>query len=357
VEAELLFLAGVRFNERYVRYLAAGAFFVAIGTLMDCGATSHTREWATLTLAAAATMYINRYLHRASFSYSWAGSALTALVLATEAKTEWLGVAWLALAGALSFVHSRTEKKEFFWQSMVMGTLSVVALAVVNMIGIDQPVPLPWAPQLVAALMLFAGAMRSRFATPAATVGMVMAAVLAWNVLPAPMVALAWAAISLALFETRFKRQGEAMALAAFARLFFANFDTAQRLLTATPVVALQYYLYLHGRRWFVYTGAIAAATLIRFEAGRLYAVLGWSAMFVVCQYLGARRENKDLRYQAYLLAAITFVHCWVTNFYEPAVFARTYIRRCGDREPVRCPARIAPRSGDVRPAVVLDAR
>ena len=326
VEAELLFLAGVRFNERYVRYLSAGVFFVAIVQLMDAGATSHTREWALMTVVAAVLMYANRYLHRASVGYSWVGTALTAIVLATETKTEWLGVAWLALAGALAFVHSRTEAKEFDWQAAVMGMLSVIMLAAVNVIGLEQPRPLPWAPQLVAALMLFAGAMRSRFANQAATVGTAMAAALVWNVLPAPMVALGWAALALALFESPFKRQGEAMALAAFGRLFFANFDTPQRMLTATPVVALQYYLYARGRRWFVYTGAIAAASLIRFEAGRLHAVLGWGAMFVICQYLGARRENRDLRYQAYLLAAVTFVHCWVTNFYEPAVFARVYI-------------------------------
>jgi hypothetical protein len=204
--------------------------------------------------------------------------------------------------------------------------LSVIVLAMVNVFGVDQPTPLPWAPQLVAALMLFAGAMRSRFATPAAMAGTVMAAVLAWNVLPSTTVALAWAAIALLLFETRFKRQGEAMALAAFGRLFFANFDTAQQLLTASPVIALQYYLYARGRRWFVYTGAIGAATLIRFEAGRLFAVIGWAAMVVACQFIGTRRNNRDLRYQAYLLAAITFVHCWVTNFYEPAVFARVWI-------------------------------
>jgi hypothetical protein len=137
---------------------------------------------------------------------------------------------------------------------------------------------------------------------------------------------MAWAALALVLFETRFQRQGEAMALAAFGRLFFANFDTPRQLLTGSPVVALQYYLYIRGRRWFVWTGAIAAATLLRFELGRLHAVIGWGLMAVICQYIGGRRDIRDLRYQAYLLSAITFVHCWVTNFYEPAVISRIWV-------------------------------
>ncbi|HYP06886.1 MAG TPA: DUF2339 domain-containing protein [Bryobacteraceae bacterium] len=326
LEAQLVFLAGVRFQERFVRWLGAGAFIVAIGQLLTEGAMSHTREWAILTAIAALAMYVNRWLHRESFGYSFAGTALTALVLATETPLEWLGVCWLALTGVLSVVHSRTEARDFFWQTLAMASLAVSVLGAVNVIGIDQPSPLPWGPQLVAALMLFAGAMRSRFAAAAATCGTVMAAVLAWNILPASLVALGWAAIALMLFETRWKLQGEAMALAAFGRLFFANFDTAERLLTSTPVVALQYYFYVRGRRLFVYTGAIAAAALMRFELGRLHAVVGWSLMFVICQFFGARRDNRDLRYQAYLLAAVTFVHCWVTNFYEPAVFARVWI-------------------------------
>jgi hypothetical protein len=152
-----------------------------------------------------------------------------------------------------------------------------------------------------------------------------MAATLMWNVMPAPLVALGWAALSLGLFETGFRRQGEAMALAAFGRLFFANFDTPQRLLTATPVIALQYYFYFRGSRWFVYLGSIGLATLIRFQAGHVMVVIGWAAMALACQAIGSLRDNRDFRIQAYLLAALTFVRCWTTNFYEPAVLARVW--------------------------------
>jgi hypothetical protein len=152
-----------------------------------------------------------------------------------------------------------------------------------------------------------------------------MAATLMWNVLPSSLVVLGWAALSLGLYETGFRRQGEAMALAAFGRLFFANFDSPDRLLTTTPVIALQYYLYSRGSRWFVYIGGIALATLIRFQAGHVMVVIGWAVMALACQAIGSLRDNRDFRFQAYLLAALTFVRCWATNFYEPAVLARVW--------------------------------
>ena len=85
VEGELLFLAGVRFGERYLRRLAATVFAVSIGKLgfVDVpanGATTiagiHMKVWTPVALAHAAGFYLNRILHTVSRAYSWAAAAI-----------------------------------------------------------------------------------------------------------------------------------------------------------------------------------------------------------------------------------------------------------------------------------------
>lgn len=340
VEAEILFLVGVRYREVFVRGLAACAFSVGLGQLVVAGVDVHDRSWSMVAAVTGAVMYLNRYLQKSSWLYSWAGTALIAAVIAIETPMYWIAIGWLLLAGVLSEVHKRTAARELRLQAAVIGAIAVGVLSAVNVIDFDSWAPRPWQPQLAAALLLLAGGAGSNFAAPTSAAGAVMAAVFLWNVLPAPLVALGWGAVALALFEvgsatdkTWIRRQGEAMALAAFARIFFANLDIlgsafglSHRLLTTLPIVVLQYYLYARGQRWFVYTGAIAAGALIRFEAGRVLTVIGWSAMALICQILGTKRENRDLRIQAYLLACAAFVRCWTTNFYEPDALSRVWI-------------------------------
>jgi hypothetical protein len=121
------------------------------------------------------------------------------------------------------------------------------------------------------------------------------------------------------------------MALAACARLFFANLDIAgatfgisHRLLAAAPVIALQYYFHARTgqallRRVYLYAGAVATAALVRFEAGPTFAVIGWSLLLVAYLWIGLRKQLPDLRVQSYGLAAVVLVRCWTTDLYDAA--------------------------------------
>ena len=127
--------------------------------------------------------------------------------------------------------------------------------------------------------------------------------------------------------------------MASFARLFFANFadlgstaGISHRVLTVGPVIVFYYYQWWQQRtakerlrdwekdlgRFYVYAAAIAMATLLRFEFGRVLTVVGWAVFALALVAAGERWNLRDLRWQSYILAALTFVRSWTTNFYAP---------------------------------------
>src|SRR5260370_13184430 len=119
---------------------------------------------------------------------------------------------------------------------------------------------------------------------------------LAWQMLPATAVAVAWMALAAVLIGAGFasgllaaRIEGYAVAACAFARLFLANFTATgsfgivpERLLTVVPVIVAFYYLSqrldeetLHARlewfeaiarRVFLHVGTILIVVLIRFD-------------------------------------------------------------------------------------------
>lgn len=110
------------------------------------------------------------------------------------------------------------------------------------------------------------------------------------------------------------------------------SFGLSHRLVTVGPMIAAYYYLAARLReawqevttmslepalqRLYLYLAAVLGAVLMRFELGRAEAVLGWTAMSLALLYAGQRRDNGDLRLQAYGLAILVFVRAWATNFY-----------------------------------------
>ena len=358
IEGELLFAAGYLLRQSYLRALGTigvGLSMLALLIAAD-SATTHMagrlwHDWSFVAIAAAAAFYVNRILDPAVRYFTYGGATLVAIVLAAEVPLAWLAVSWLLCAGVNLELGLRRRMVEFGHQAVALALAGVAVLAGVNVLGLGfADARLPHWPQLVAAVLLYAGFGRLRgagelkeemrslarwFCSAAAAF---MAAVWCRNVLPAPLVAVAWAGLALALLEISngmrardLRTQARLLALAACARLFFANFDIASatfgvshRLLTAAPVIALQYYFYSRTetdswmRRAYLWAAAIAAAALVRYEAGPTFAVVGWAVLMLVWLAIGFRREMSDLRVQSYTLAAVTLVRCWTTDLYDP---------------------------------------
>jgi uncharacterized membrane protein len=171
-----------------------------------------------------------------------------------------------------------------------------------------------------------------------------------WALLPAVVIGPAWAIVALVLMELGFvldtpclRLQAHVTGIASVGRLFFANFTgygrlgiLSHRVLTVVPVIAAHYYEWSRQnagkarlRQWelplnrlYLYSAAILAVVLMRFEFGRVLTVTGWAAFAVALLVFGQRWNNIDLRWQSYVLAALAFWRSWSTNFYVPDSFA-----------------------------------
>ncbi|HLX04941.1 MAG TPA: DUF2339 domain-containing protein, partial [Candidatus Binatus sp.] len=276
----------------------------------------------------------------------------------------YVGLGWIILGGCLFEYGIFTHDFDWRLQGYAASTLGVVLLAWINGFGdfIFGANPHPWialAPTAIMALAATFQMMRetdARVPEPerswardaASAAGVILAMLLAWQMLPATAVAVAWTALAIVMVEAGFatgllapRIEGYALAACAFARLFLANFTAtgsfgivSERLLTVVPVIVGFYYvaqrldeekLRVHlewfeyvARRVFLHAGAILIVVLIRFEAGRVAAVVGWSVFAVILLEAGLRLRDVDFRYQSYALAAATFARSWASNFYIP---------------------------------------
>ncbi len=441
IEGELLFLAGFRFGQKYLRQLAGAAFF---GSAMKIIVVDEfaAANWSPIAALSAAVFYINRGLRVAEgVVYSSTAAALVAMVLAYETPHQYLCVAWLAFAALLFEAGFRLRQAEFRYQSYIIGALGTGAGFLVVTSGGWLPLAIcaavhyaatlriamsldgrlsdtekkaSWftaasaiafllvilwrlvpggylgAAWLLAGALLFELGLRklpehfrwlSYFVSAAgflrmfwdheavalaiatlvcfsvsarifrsmpecigdrerewcrdiyASAGALFAMMLVWLKLPAPVVALVWTALGLALFEigahfalARFRLLAHFIAAAVCIRLFAFDFTAfgdglhiTYRTFTILPILASQYCVLWRNQRantseWeraasrlYLYASAILFLVLARFELGRTLAVVAWSLFGLALYEIGQLRKLADLRWQSYALALLTF--------------------------------------------------
>jgi hypothetical protein len=319
-------------------------------------------------------------------SYSFAATGLMTLVLGGEIwlkhnhlRPEYLGIAWLVFALLLMEVAFRARLIEFCVQSCLVGFLGICLLFGLNGFLI-YPDTLPEATERLwiwlapGAVLLYLMSTRMRreplltsqpngltFLTNCALAAASgMSLLFLWHALPAPLVAVGWGIFALLLIELGFhwfrsdlRWHGYIASALMLGRIFFANLvnpgvtaGISHRLLTVGPIVILCYYLASRLSdareqhrmsatepwlgRLYLYAAALVLVVLIRFELGRVLAVLGWGVLGVILLYIGLRFKNIDLRWQSYLIALLTFGRSWGTNFFVPegisGVFTPTVI-------------------------------
>jgi hypothetical protein len=362
--AELLFLAGVFLKEKYPRNLGSLVAVLPMLRLVELHLDDSTRgvvlgrnllSWTPFAALSAGVFYVNRALRPARSYFGYVAAALLVLILGYEVPHEYIGPAWVLLAGVLFEFGLDQNRRDFRYQAYGAGFAGLMALSIVNVCGVGVAAARPdWVPQVIALAMLYGAAARLIAFRPGSladgegemvrdvlsTAGSAMLAAVAWNVLPAELVALAWALEGLLLVELGYAlrvpflgQQGHAVGVLAFGRLFLANFTGtgvtgpfSHRVLTVLPIVILHYYLWKRLRdqgqtqlcRAYLYTAAILATVLMRFEFGRVFTVTGWSVFALVLLALGIRAREPDLRWQSYALAWGAFIRSWNTNFYIP---------------------------------------
>jgi len=175
IEGEIMFLAGLRFGQRYLRRLAGAAFVASVMKLVavdesaagsiDFAGRSWT-NWSPIAALTAAVFYVNRMLRvPEGVLYSSAAAGLVAVVLGYETPHQYLCVSWLAFAALLFELGFQFRQQEFRYQAYVIGALGTGAGLILNVLeitalGARADWPLAWLPLSIAAAIHYAITLR-----------------------------------------------------------------------------------------------------------------------------------------------------------------------------------------------------
>ncbi len=222
IEGEILFLAGFRFGQKYLRQLAGAAFFGSVTktVLVDASAAESIgfagrtwASWSPIAALSAAVFYINRMLSATEGAlYSSTAAGLIALVLGYETPRQYLCVAWLVFAALLFEGGFRWRQVEFRYQSYIIGALGTGAALIVNSLGARSN----WLPLAICAALHYSATLRIGFDTgdrlsdPEKKASWITAAsavalllVIVWKVAPGGYLGAGWLLVGTVLFEAR----------------------------------------------------------------------------------------------------------------------------------------------------------
>jgi uncharacterized membrane protein len=229
LEGEILFLAGIRFGQKYLRQLAGPAFAASVvkTVLVDeslgesIAFAGHTwSSWSPVAMLSAAVFYVNRMLRVAEGAlYSSVAAGLIAMALAYETPHQYLCVSWLAFAALLFELGFSLRQEDFRYQSYAIGVLGTGAGLVLNSLGVPvfgarDAWQLQWLPLAICAALHYAATLRislsgdDRLSDAEKKISWITAAsasmflfVIAWKVAPGDYLGAAWLVLGAVLFE------------------------------------------------------------------------------------------------------------------------------------------------------------
>ncbi len=129
VEAELVYLAGIRLRAPYVRWLGNALFALATFWLLWSDvALLPVSAWAPMAATDAVIFYINRALYPADIFFSYTASLLLAIVTGNLVAAPYRAVAWLLMAAAAFSFGWRQRLSDFRLQGYLLGALGLIAI-------------------------------------------------------------------------------------------------------------------------------------------------------------------------------------------------------------------------------------
>jgi uncharacterized membrane protein len=130
VEAELVYLAGLRLRAQHVRWLADALFaLAAVRLLWSDVAFLPVSAWAPMATTDAVIFYINRALCRQDVFFGYAASILLAIVAGNVAAAPYRAVVWL-LMGVIVFAFGWSRRlSDFRLQGYLLCALGLIAIA------------------------------------------------------------------------------------------------------------------------------------------------------------------------------------------------------------------------------------
>jgi hypothetical protein len=338
VEAELVYLAGVRLKAPYLRVLGTGLFAAQLGRLLLVDMSSlPTHTWTSIAAMDAVVFYANRAIEAADVFFSYAAAGLLALVIGNEAPERYRSLAWLGLA-ALSFAVGWWRRlADFRVQAYMLGILGLAAVAA----EFQTNQPALWG-ALVFSYALALCAVRlphgeSQLARRVAAAAATLAAIaLVWRLVPGNYLGLAWMALALALLELGllhlpddFRIHAYAVAALGVLRVWEVNLAPLHKTDPLIPAVAmaLSYALAARAasvRQRVVYAAAMAAGTLFLLNA--LWIAVPesgsaplWALASLALMAAGRQWDDPVMTVYAYIVAGLAFLRCWGINLVDHA--------------------------------------
>ena len=340
-EAQVLYLAGGRLGWRYLEWLGAAAFAASLERMADKGTGStpvlgHSIHNITPVAGLHAGCFLFNRLAQGwgARVFGYLAAALMTLAVGLESPNHFAGFFILALAGVLLEYGLRRGLDDFRHQGYGVAIAGLLVILFGELLEVKKFAPWQVWTGLAGAAALCLGGSARLFARDqlvsrlAAGAGAILTMAATWVFLPDVGVAMAWMALALGLsLVPGFTWHTQAVAAAVFARLFFANFTNvghtaflSHRLLSTAPIIAAFYYFWRRfdwrAANW---AGMISLFVLLRFEMGRVFAVIGWAVLALLLLEASRRLSWRDFRYQSYGVAALTFLRAWSTNFSDPA--------------------------------------
>jgi hypothetical protein len=220
IEAELIYLAGVRFGAPFLRRLGGRAFAVSLATLawrnLPAGKTAVLGQpiwnWTPPALFHAFLFYANRGLFRAHSAFSYAAAGLIMLVLGAECPEWFVGTAWLLFATVLFEIGARTRLREFRVQAYGLAASGAIVTALLHAAGAPHRL---WIPLAISLALVYGNVLRCRFlpspvvqgaertglSSACAIATAALSILLLWRTVPDGYVALSWCLLAVVLFE------------------------------------------------------------------------------------------------------------------------------------------------------------
>lgn len=248
VEAELVYLAGLRLGNRYLRALGAALMALHLGHLLIAGVgTLPLDAWVPLAALDAAVFYANRALCAADVYFGYAGAAMLALIVGYKTAQPLWGRCWLALGVGAFAIGWWRRLFDFRAQGYLLAILGAAATALYS--------PHPPFALAAGAAIGYAAVLCTKFSSAdhlaekeaaglriaGSITGTYLLANLFYVLLPPSWVAPAWAALALALVAAGERWQSAILMAVAFVRCLVSSFGAADWHLTATLTIACVY--------------------------------------------------------------------------------------------------------------------
>ncbi len=363
IEGEILLLAGLRFGQKYVQQLAGSAFAVSVMKtclvdLAEGGSITFVgrswTSWSPVAVLSALVFYVNRMLRAAGGTlYSIAAAGLITLAIGYETPRQYLSVAWLAFAAVLFEMGFRLRKREFRYQSYVIGALGTGAGLAINSLGIGHPGarsdwPLPWLPVAICAALHYAATLRialspdnDRLGVAEKKISWITAAstaaflfVIAWQLVPDGYLGAAWLLVGAVLFELglhslpkHFRWLSYFVSTAGFCSMWWDLSDAIPLSIATAVCLSVSARLFRpmpgriedHEREWcrdlYAAGSVLLAMALMWLKLPPPAIALAWAALGLVAFEIGIRFGFSRFRLLSHLVASAVCVRLLYFDF------------------------------------------